>query len=79
MKAIRTRYIGPGNVRGARIVAEDGDNRIYLPYPHESSNPHRDAAVAFCAKLNWHGELVEGGTKDGSVFVFVDGQERIKV
>lgn len=26
MKAIRTKYIGPSNTRGSRILASDGEN-----------------------------------------------------
>jgi len=76
MKAIRTRYFGPGNVRGARIMATDGDNRISIPYPHElnSEDGHHKAALALCAKLGWTGNLYCGGMKDGNVYVFGPGK-----
>lgn len=77
MKAIRTRYFGPTNVRGSRIIADDGDrNRITVSYDHSSSNPHREAALALCAKMGWKGDLIEGGLGDGYVYVFA-ASERV--
>lgn len=77
MKAIQTRYFGPGNVRGSRIKAFDLDgNQVTIGYPHECSgtteDKHRLAAVALCQKMGWKGELVAGALKDGYVFVFLD-------
>ncbi len=74
MKAIETRYFGPGNVRGARIIATDSDNnRVTIGYPHElsSEDGHRKAAEALRDKMNWKGNLVGGGTKHGYCWVFV--------
>jgi hypothetical protein len=73
MKAIRTKYVGPTNTRGARIIAKDEDgNRVSISYPHELSGEdvYRAAADALCAKMKWPGNLIGGGTKDGYVFVF---------
>lgn len=73
MQSIETRYYGPGNVRGARIRAKaSGGFTLWIDYEPASQNPHRDAAVALCKKLGWHGTLCEGGIKRGSVFVFCD-------
>jgi hypothetical protein len=75
MKAIETRYVGPGNVRGARIIASDSDgNRVTLSYPDELSGEavHRKAAQALADKMGWTGRLVAGGTKRGYCFVFVE-------
>lgn len=71
MKAIETKYFGPGNVRGARIKATDGDNTVWISYPHELSpeDGHRLAAETLCAKLGWNYELLQGATKRGYVFV----------
>lgn len=76
MKAITTRYFGAGNVRGARIMATDGDNRIYVPYDYASSDdgPHDRAAIALCKKLGWTGNLYRGGLKRGNVYVFGPGR-----
>lgn len=77
MKAILTRYVGPTNFKGARIIAEDGDgNRITIPYRHElsSENAHHAAAEALCTKMNWQGKLIGGGLKNGYAWVFVDSR-----
>lgn len=72
-KAILTRYIPAGNVRGSRIVADDGDgNRVYIPYPHEynTGDAHRVAAYALRDKMHWTGDLIGGATKAGYAWVF---------
>jgi len=84
MKAIRTRYCGPTDYRGSRIIAtaEGGDRpwRVVVPYDHGSRDPHRVAAVALCRKLGWHGTLVSGGLPDGScAFVFVNRDDMVEV
>lgn len=79
MKAIRTKYHGPTNTRGARITASDEDgNKCTIPYPYELSGEavHKSAATALCKKMGLRGELVGGSLKDGYVFVFsADRQE----
>ncbi len=80
MQAITTKYYGPGNVRGARIKAQtESGIKVWVSYDHGSDNPHRDAAVALCRKLGWHGTLCEGGTREGSVFVFVTDRDCVTV
>lgn len=72
MKAIHTRYFGPTNCKGARIKASDGDhNSVTISYDCASVDPHRDAAIALCHKLDWHGTLCEGSDAKGNVYVFV--------
>jgi hypothetical protein len=80
MKSIETRYIGPSNTRGSRIMATDcGDHRIYVSADSALSNEylHWDAAQTLARKLGWTGDMVAGGTKQGYVFVFADGQRFI--
>ena len=80
MKAIITKYIGPTDTRGSRIKASDEDgNSITIGYDYAAESAHVVAARKLCEKMNWHGELVEGGLGDRSVFVFVDGEQTIKV
>jgi len=80
MKAIETKYYGPTNTRGSRIVASDSDgNRVSIPYPHELSGEacHWKAADTLRVKMGWAGKMIGGGTKAGYCFVFVtdaDGQ-----
>ena len=75
MKAIKTKYKGPTDTRGSRIIASDGDgNRITISYPYELSGEavHRKAAEALCDKMGWTGKksLVSGSLKNGYVFTF---------
>ena len=75
MKAIRTKYLGPTNTKGSRIVATDEDgNRVIISSGGADSveNNHRRAAEALCAKMNWTGKMVSGSLKNGYVFVFVE-------
>ena len=71
MKAIRTKYYGAGNVRGARIIAATGERG----HPHElnSDKAHAKAARQLADKFNWRGELIGGSFPDGTmVWVFAD-------
>lgn len=76
--AIQTRYIGPSNYRGARIVAETMDTRHddkkvrkTFDWNHAANVPtnHRNAALALAKSLNWSGQWVMGNTDKGYVFV----------
>jgi hypothetical protein len=73
MKAIKTVYHGPGNVRGSRISASDEDgNRITIPYPDHAGmgmEAHAVAAKALCEKMGWDGKWYGGGLKNCYVFV----------
>lgn len=73
MKAIKTKYHGPTNFRGARISANaEGVKGISISYPHElnSDDAHRLACRTLCDKYSWKGETVMGGFKDFAVHVF---------
>lgn len=74
MKAIQTEYFGPGNVRGARYVARDGDgNRVTLSSGGGTvtdTEMHAKACIALCRKMGWRGVLVKGWLKRG-VWVWV--------
>lgn len=75
MKAIVTKYVGPTNTRGARIVASDGDgNKATVSYQYESSAEaaHKAAAVALAKKMGWSTKLCGGGIRNGYAFVFTD-------
>jgi len=76
MKAITTKYVGPTNTHGARIVADDGDgNRVTIPrdYSLDASRQFRQAAVALAKKMGWgdDSDLIGGSLKRGGVFVFL--------
>jgi hypothetical protein len=77
-KAIETKYLPCNNTKGPRIKAyAEGDNSITISYPHESRNPHADAALALARKMGWKGTLVSGGKADwrGRVFCFLDSDK----
>ena len=71
-QAIETRYVGPTNFRGARIVAtsECGFRSVY-DWDHELDQfaNHREAARRFAAEHEWFGDWVGGATKRGYCFV----------
>jgi hypothetical protein len=73
MKAIKTTYHGPGNIKGSRIIATDDDgNRRILPYDYALNREqnHSKAAYALRDKMGWTGELITGCLKDCYVHVF---------
>lgn len=75
MKAITTKYHGPTNVRGSRIIAREPDGAsVVRPYDHalNSDQNHQRAAEALADQLGWTGRLVQGALKDGYVHVFVE-------
>jgi hypothetical protein len=78
----KTKYHGPGNVRGSRISARDEDgNRITISYPYElmTENAHTSAAVALCEKLGWSGTLARGSIGTGYVFVWIDERDTVTI
>lgn len=83
MQMIETKYLCPTNKRGARIKAKaSGGASLTIGYPHELNGVevHAKAAVELARKLEWTGELVAGGRKDGSyVFCFVADAEKFTI
>ena len=83
MKAILTKYFGPGNKRGARIKASDEDrNSVFFGCDDtlDMAGNHDAAAIALCRKMGWtqHG-LVRGWINGGAVYVFNVQQSRVPV
>ncbi len=81
MKAIRTKYIGPSNVKGSRLTATTGETgqRIIMSWPSElnSSAAHAKGARALADKFGWTSKLIGGGFPDGTmVWVFVNSSDR---
>lgn len=79
MKAIQTKYLPATGRRGSRIKAFDADgNSITLPLDHGLNQDarHRQAAEALRDKMGWKGELIQGGLKDGEVFVFAHSKQK---
>jgi hypothetical protein len=77
MQTITTKYVGPSNVRGSRIIATASGNkaRSIISYncALSSEDAHMEGVKALCAKLNWTGEMIGGHTENGMVWVFVAG------
>lgn len=74
-QAIVTKYLGPTDHRGSRIMCKAQAGRMMVPWDHslDVGGNHRRAAMAFVAKWGW-GELNEwhgGALPDGSGYCFV--------
>ena len=71
-QAICTKYHGPTDRRGSRIIATTASGvRATVPYDQEldTFEAHRKGALELQKKLGWKGNYVGGGTKDGYCFV----------
>lgn len=71
-QAIVTKYHGPTNTRGSRIIATAaGGQRLTVEYDDalDSDANHFAAARALAGKMNWTGSWYGGGAQDGCVFV----------
>jgi hypothetical protein len=78
-RAIRTRYVGPTNTKGSRIIADAGDaaSRVILEYDYglNTVDNHATAAEAVRDKMGWRGgfftDLVGGEIDNTYVWVFL--------
>jgi hypothetical protein len=70
-QAIETKYLGPTNTRGARIVAKAGPGRRISSWDHalSSYDNHIAAARAYAEQFQWSGAWRGGCTLEGLVFV----------
>ena len=79
MIAITTRYLGPTDTKGARIVAETPNGHRLVrsfDYAHFATSAHAAVACELARSLNWNPDtLIEGETKNGHVFVFANSQK----
>ena len=67
MQAILTRFVGPTNTRGSRIIASCDARRLTVSWNYALSidDNHRGAALALMRELDWHGEIVSGWLPKG--------------
>lgn len=80
MVTIITRYIGPTNTRGSRIIAQRSDwkpgypkgTRVTVGYDHAASDPHLAAARQLAEGMNWYGTWIGGDLPEGKCFVCVN-------
>lgn len=63
MQAITTRYLGPTNHRGSRIVAQCAARRIIVDWDHalNAEDNHKEAARRLIAQLGWTQDRWSGG------------------
>lgn len=80
---ITTRYFGPTNTRGAKIVAKCQAGRASIPYPHEARHEevHILAVRALLQKLklDWGPDFVIGTLDKGYVFTPVKKRNLITI
>ena len=71
--AVTTRYAGPTNYRGSRIIARTNSMRVTMPYRHElnASGNHAAAAQLLADKMGWSGEWRGAQLPDDSGYVFI--------
>ena len=76
-QAITTRYSGPTNTRGARVLVRADAGRMFVPWDH-AMNPadnYHAAAKAYALRKGWRGTW-SGGVLPGAAgyaFVVDDG------
>lgn len=82
MQAIRTRYYGPNNTRGSRIVASCEAGRVSMGYRSElnTEENHRAACELMVRKMGWntkhYGDMVGG--MFGNDYYWVADDKRLK-
>lgn len=80
MQAIKTKYHGPTNSKGSRIIASCEAGKLVMPYIYALSNfeNHKSAAAKLAARLKWEEARVGGyyGTTDNSAYYWVAIGER---
>lgn len=72
MQTITTKYHGPGNVCGSRIIARttSGERKTFAYQPAlNADDNHMDAAYELAKSLKWPGTWRGGHIKGGMVWV----------
>lgn len=75
---ITTKYAGPTNTRGSRIIVNGAGHRATIPYSYAASDAHRAALEVFCTRFKIAGEFLEADAGKGRVFVALDKSRLIK-
>jgi len=79
MQTISTKYYGPTNIRGSRIVAKTASGKRFTQdYLHSlnADENHWLAAQGLARWLKWSGTMIQGSTEKGYVFVFANDTKR---
>ncbi len=71
--AIETKFAGPTNCRGARVIAASETNRMTVSWDYALDAPanHAAAARALAAKFGWDGQWFAAASVSGKGYVFV--------
>ena len=72
-QAITTKYHGPTDHRGSRVIARAEAGSIVWSWDHalDIQENHTKAAEALARKFGWAGVWCGGGTRDGYTYVLV--------
>lgn len=75
LQAIVTRYKGPTNVRGSRLIVTAQCGRMIISWDHSltTEDNHRAAAEAFAARWGWTDILRGGALPDGHSYAWIRG------
>ena len=83
-RSISTKYFGPSNVKGSRIIATasgdgPGNPKIVMRYDHALGVDENRAKAArlLAEKLEWSGKWVMVGSKTGAVFPLVETGDKV--
>lgn len=76
-QAIVTRYYGPTNTKGSRIIARAEAGWTAFPYDHalNSSDNHAAAARKLADKYEWRGNWIGGAVPNGNGYVWIDASD----
>ena len=72
-QAIQTKYAGPTETRGSRVLVRTEAGRRIYPWDDafDSAANHIAAAKAFAEEYGWNGSWFGGASPDGKGYVFV--------
>lgn len=72
MQAVTTKYKGPTNTRGSRVIAFCAAGRVVIEWDDglNSEQNHARAARALADKFDWNGSLI-GGTNAAGEMVWI--------
>ena len=77
MQAVQTKYLGPSNSHGSRIIAKCATKRIIVArdYSTNIEDDHRRVARKLILQMGWTGRWIQGCLPD-ETYAFVCEQRR---
>lgn len=82
MQAITTKYVGPTNFRGSRVIAKTASGlRITRDWDDALNidENHLKAAQALAEQMGWTGHWFGGSMDVGNCYVLADGAESFTI